>query len=329
MADAEFSIIERYFAARARSQAPREDVVVGIGDDAAILQLPAAQQLVMAVDTLVAGVHFPAQASASSIGHKALAVNLSDLAAMGARPLWATLALSLPAVDHAWLEAFASGFFTLAERYQVALVGGDTTRGPLTITVQVCGAITAGRAVLRSGARPGDQIFVTGSLGDAGLALQCLQTAAPSAGQAFEAITQRLHWPEPRLDLGYRLPGLASAAIDISDGLVADLGHILQRSAVGARLWVDRLPRSAAFQTLVNDPLQAAWHALPLTAGDDYELCLTVAPHHSADLRAAAASLSLPLTQVGEIEARPGLRCQDEAGRAYNCPAAGYQHFRS
>ncbi|MFP5506443.1 MAG: thiamine-phosphate kinase [Gammaproteobacteria bacterium] len=320
----EFSLIDRFFAAPA---ARRGDIAVGIGDDAAVVDVPAGQQLVVATDTLVAGVHFPETATAADIGHKALAVNLSDLAAMGARPAWATLALTLPDADAAWLEAFARGFFALAERTGVALIGGDTTRGPLTVTVQILGLVPTGAALLRSGARPGDRIYVSGSLGDAALALQWLSGAVIVGGNARTHLEARLHRPEPRLALGARLREVASAAIDVSDGLLADLGHLLDASGFGATLWVDRLPRSDAFRTVVAGPQAPAWYELPLAGGDDYELCFSAAPEHVAALEMLADELGIALTPIGEIDAEPGLRCRRDDGSDYAPARRGYEHF--
>jgi thiamine-monophosphate kinase len=320
----EFSLIDRFFAAQT---ARRGDVAVGIGDDAAVVDVPAGQQLVVAADTLVAGVHFPETATAEDIGHKALAVNLSDLAAMGARPAWATLALTLPAADAGWLEAFARGFFALAERTGVALIGGDTTRGPLTVTVQILGFVPRDAALLRAGARPGDRVYVSGSLGDAALALQLPPGASTASADARLRLEARLHRPEPRLALGERLRDLASAAIDISDGLLADLGHILAASGVGASLWVDRLPRSEAFRAVVAGPQAPAWYELPLAGGDDYELCFSVAPGRAAALEALADELGIALAPIGDIEAEPGLRCRHDDGREYQPARRGYEHF--
>lgn len=317
----EFSLIDRFFTTQAVA---RDDVEVGIGDDAAVLNVPPDQLLIAAVDTLVAGVHFPATASASSIGHKALAVNLSDLAAMGARPAWALLALTLPTPDETWVKDFAAGFFTLAERFNVALVGGDTTQGPLSVSVQVFGTAPKGQAIQRRGAQPGDQIYVSGTLGDAGLALRHTLAGRPCP----ETLATRLHSPEPRVQLGVQLRGLASAAIDISDGLLADLGHILRRSAVGARLRVDHVPRSADFQAQLTSA-EDAWYELPLTAGDDYELCFTIPLHHSAALHDQADAFQCPITQIGEIVAEPGLRCWYEDGRLYQPSGRGHEHFRT
>ena len=325
MSLSEFSLIDKFFAAR---KSLRTDVSVGIGDDAAVVDVPPGEQLVVAADTMVASVHFPAATAPADIGHKALAVNLSDLAAMGARPAWATLALTLPAADEAWVAAFARGFFALAERTGVALIGGDTTRGPLTISVQILGLVPQGRALLRSGARPGDRIFVSGTLGDAGLALRLLEQGGADTSTCDEVLAARLDRPEPRLALGTALRGLATAAIDLSDGLLADLGHVLERSGVGATLWVDRLPRSAAFCARVEGPDEPGWYELPLSAGDDYELCFTVAAEQADAVHRLAESLALPLTLIGEIELAPGLRCRHQDGRDFVPPSQGYEHFR-
>jgi thiamine-monophosphate kinase len=317
MPDSEFTLIEQYFQ---RPLPGRADVVLGIGDDAALLRVPEGQELVVTVDTLVAGVHFPPDTAPESIGHKALAVNLSDLAAMGATPAWATLALTLPAADHDWLRAFAEGFFTLADAHAVRLVGGDTTRGPLSLTVQAMGWVPRGQALRRAGARAGDAILVSGTLGDAALALRQLPTADP-------VLRARLERPQPRLAAGQALRDLASSAIDLSDGLLADLGHVATASGVAAELWVDALPRSARFRASLGGAEQPAWYALPLAGGDDYELCFTLPPTRLEAMRERMARLDLPVTQVGWIRAGQGITCHHEDGRDYRPAAAGYDHF--
>lgn len=316
MPESEFSIIDHYFH---HSGTERPDVVLGIGDDAALLRVPDGQELVVTVDTLVAGVHFPVDTPAVAIGHKALAVNLSDLAAMGATPAWVTLALTLPTADNDWLEAFAEGLFALATTHHVQLVGGDTTRGPLSVTVQAMGLVPEGLALRRVGAREGDAILVTGCLGDAALALQ--QRAA-----AITELRARLDRPQPRVAAGQALRELASSAIDISDGLLADLGHIVRASAVSAELWMDALPRSEAFRHVV-DREQPDWYGLPLTGGDDYELCVTLPPERIETARARLAELGLTLTEVGRICAGQGIRCHHEDGRQYQPTSRGYEHF--
>lgn len=313
----EFDLIDRYF----RRGDPAEGVKLGIGDDGAVLAPAAGHDLVAAIDTLVEGVHFRSGTAPHAVGHKALAVNLSDLAAMGARPRWALLALTLPESDTAWLAEFAGGFFDLAQQHGVTLVGGDTTRGPLTVTVQLLGEALSGQALTRGGARPGDLVFVTGSLGDAALAL-----AGDTSGGAGvdRTLRQRLEYPVPRCRLGQALVGLASAAIDLSDGFVADLGHLLTASGCGARVARAGLPLSNAAQQFAGKEM--FWPAV-LAGGDDYELCFTVPAKRAGEVDALAQRLDEPITRVGVIESDPGLRLMDEAGRPVAVPAQGYDHF--
>jgi thiamine-monophosphate kinase len=320
MGESEFDIIRHYFAGRPDG---RDDVLAGIGDDAALLQVPPGRALAVCMDTLVAGVHFPPETTAAAIGHKSLAVNLSDLAAMGAEPAWATLALTVPDSDSVWLAAFSGAFFALADRYAVQLVGGDTTRGPLVITVQAHGFVPPGKALRRQGARPGERIYVTGTLGDAGLALT---SNAPDESW----LRKRLDFPQPRIEAGVVLRDYASAAIDISDGLLADLGHLLEGDRLGASLQIDALPRSQAFlaamQTL--DPeRQQLYYALPLSAGDDYELCFTVAEHYCGEMEARLAEIPGGCHWIGVVEAAPGIRCVRDDGATYRPATPGYRHF--
>jgi len=322
MAESEFDIIRYYFA---RHRASRDDVLVGIGDDAALLQAPAGRVLAVCLDTLVAGVHFPPETSAAAIGHKALAVNLSDLAAMGAEPAWATLALTVPENDAAWLAAFSDAFFTLADRYTVQLVGGDTTRGPLVITVQAHGFVPPGKALQRQGARPGERIYVTGTLGDAGLALRM-----NDPGDNW--LRKRLDFPEPRIEAGLVLRDYASAAIDISDGLLADLGHLLESDRLGASLRIDALPRSEAFlgaMQVLDPDRRGQFHELPLGAGDDYELCFTVAEQHCGEMEERLARIPGGCRWIGVVEADQGIRCYRDDGAPYRPAVSGYQHFSS
>jgi len=300
----EFTLIQRYFAERTLQ---RPDVPLGIGDDCALLRVPPGQALAVTLDMLTAGVHFFPDADPEGVGHKSLAVNLSDLAAMGAEPAWATLTLALPEADEVWLEGFCQGFFALAERFGVQLVGGDTTRGPLTITIQAHGFVPEQLALRRDGARPGDIIGVTGAVGDAGLALAAAygRVAIPPVHQPY--LQDRLERPEPRIRQGLELRGLASAAIDISDGLAQDLGHILERSGAGACLSVDRLPCSAALAACLD---REAAVTAALTGGDDYELLFTVPPRRLAQVRRLAADWDCRYAEIGIIEAVPGLRCQ-------------------
>ena len=317
----EFSIIERYFTRCGRR---RDDVVTGVGDDGAVLRVPPDRELVVSIDTLVGGVHFPAATDPESIGHKALAVNLSDLAAMGAEPAWATLALTLPRPDEVWLEGFSRGLSRLAERYNVQLVGGDTTRGPLSITLQAHGFVPPDAALRRAGARPGDLVYVTGTLGDAGLALRVLREGITLPEGHKEYLMHRLNCPEPRVAEGIALRGLAHAVIDISDGLAADLGHILAASGVGATLEVAKLPLSPAMRAFATGA--GAWN-LALSAGDDYELCFTAPADKQAAVERGFASFACGCTCIGVIEAEAGLRCVRPDGTAFTLASSGYEHF--
>jgi thiamine-monophosphate kinase len=315
----EFEIIRRFFSGQ---RVADKDTELGIGDDCAVLNLAAATRLVLTTDTLVAGVHFFPDADPARLGHKALAVNLSDLAAMGARPRWALLALTLPENDPAWIGAFAQGFFRLAERHGVQLVGGDTTRGPLAVTVQALGTVDGGPAVKRSGARPGDAVYVTGGIGLAGLGLKIRQGAylVPD-----EAALDRLEAPEPRVAFGLRLAGFASACIDVSDGLAADLGHILKQSAVCAELDWEALPLSASVRRYLAD--SGDWE-MPLVAGDDYELCFTAPPTHAEAIALAAEATATRVSRIGAIRAGSGLSIR-RCGRPVELSQSGYLHFSS
>ena len=320
MALAEFSLIERWFKRPAHAS-----VALGIGDDCALLEVPAGQQLAVSIDTLVEGVHFFGDADPVALGHKALAVGLSDLAAMGAQPAWATLALTLPAVNDSWLEGFSRGLFALAEQHALQLVGGDTCRGPLSITLQLHGLLPSGQAITRSGARPGDGVWVTGWPGEAALALAARRGELSLEGDWRARLDDRLDRPQPRVAQGLALRGIASAAIDLSDGLRADLAHILERSGVGARLQHRLLPISAALRTHL-DAEQA--RDVVLTGGDDYELCFTVPVARETRLSAIETGPGggVRLSRIGEIIAAPGLQCVDADGR--ECPMpTGYRHF--
>lgn len=318
----EFSLIDRYFADHAPN---RPDVALGIGDDAALLIPPAGQQLVVTLDTLVADVHFFADADPEGIGHKALAVNLSDLAAMGATPAWVTLALTLPQVDEIWLAAFCRGFFTLADRYGVQLIGGDTTQGPVTvISVQAHGFAPPGLGLRRTGAQPGDGVYITGTPGDAGLALAAAFGKATVAAEYRAYLQARLERPEPRIAQGLALRGIASAAIDVSDGLAQDLSHILKRSGVGALLEVEQLPLSLALSASLDCD---AAITTALISGDDYELCFTAPPDRVALLDAAAKNWDCRCTRIGVITAEAGLRLMDAQGSIFQLDRLGYDHF--
>lgn len=311
----EFQLIRHYFSGLT---ANGEGVVLGIGDDAALLTVPAGQQLVVTTDTLIAGRHFPPSTRPFDVGWKALAVNLSDLAAMGAAPRWFTLALTLPAADADWLAGFSEGLKALADLHGVALVGGDTTRGPLAIGITAMGLLPTGQALRRDGAVQGDVVCVTGTLGDAALALRQLDAA-----DADPALRRRLDRPTPRVEAGRLLLPWASAAIDVSDGLAGDLQHLLLASQVGAELRADRLPRSAAFAAAnTADAL-----ALQLHGGDDYELCVCLRGEDYQAVQPALAALGVPLTRIGVISAEPGLRLR-EGQSVRTLEPRGYQHFQ-
>jgi len=313
----EFDLIRNHFI---RIGGRRADVALGIGDDCALLRVPQGYELAASIDTLVADAHFFPDCDPQGLGHKSLAVGLSDLAAMGAEPAWATLALTLPDADTAWLDAFILGFARLARKHGVTLVGGDTTRGPLTITVQVQGLVPTAAAVLRRGARPGELIWVSGTLGDAGLALRLLD-----AGESVsEFLRERLERPTPRVELGLALRGTATAMIDLSDGLAADLRHILAASGVGAKIQLPDLPLSQE----VSDRLAAdADWKLPLAAGDDYELCFCVPEQKRAEITALTERLGIRIQAVGQIQPEAGLRCLRKDGSVWDLGQAGYDHF--
>ncbi len=315
MSLSEFDIITRYF----RRSPAGSGVELGVGDDAALVSPSPGRSLVLAMDTLVEGRHFPADTRPADIGHKALAVNLSDLAAMGAEPAWALLALTLPSVDEDWLRGFSEGFFALAGRFGVTLVGGDTTRGPLTVTVQVLGQVAAGRALRRDAARPGQHLFVTGTPGDAALALE----GVLAGGSVASALRERLDRPEPRVVFGQRLAGLACAAIDVSDGLLADLGHLLEASGCGARVDVDAIPRSRWLRTI--DDSRAL--AFQLGGGDDYELCFSVDADQVDAVHEAARDCGLAIAEIGIVEPQPGVRCVRADGSPFEAVVPGFDHF--
>lgn len=330
----EFALIEQFFA---RATASGEDIQLGIGDDAALVTVPATQQLAVCTDTLVSGRHFPLATTAADIGWKALAVNVSDLAAMGAEPRWFTLALTLPAADADWLRGFSCGLAAMAAVNRLSLIGGDTTRGPLSITVTAGGWVAPGASLTRRGAQPGDVVCVTGTLGDAALALRRLNVV--DADHARDAwLRDRLNRPTPRVAAGRALAGLAHAGIDISDGLLADLGHLLAGAGgdsatdsggdtpAGAVIDVRRLPRSAAFSARAAANVAVD---LQLAGGDDYELCVCLAPQNVPEATQRLAALGVPLTRIGKIIAEPGLWIEDEGGqRACSLGGArGFNHF--
>ena len=320
MALSEFALIERYFRS---CGAQRTDVALGVGDDAALLRVPAGCELVAATDTLVAGVHFPQDSPADSIGHRSLAVNLSDLAAMGARPAWALLALTLPQADEAWLGEFATGLGELARSHEVALVGGDTTRGPLCVTVQLLGFVPAGGALTRSGARAGDVLFVSGTCGDAaaGLAIEQRRLTGPPEVRSW--LRERFLRPAPRVALGEQLRGFASACIDVSDGLLADAGKLASASHVGVELSYSEVPLSEPLAALLGERRA---RELALTGGDDYELCFAVPPHNIARLLAQLPPQDWRYTRIGALRAAPGASVVGD-GTVMEFSHSGYEHF--
>jgi thiamine-monophosphate kinase len=312
----EFDLIERYFS----RGGGRRDVLLGVGDDAALLEPPPGFALAAAVDTLVEGRHFLPDAPPDSVGHQALAVNLSDLAAMGADPAWALLSLSLPESDESWLKSFAAGLYALADSHGVALVGGDTVRGPRVVTITVLGFVEPRLALRRDGARPGDALFVSGWPGEAGAGLEALRNGT-SRG-ADDPLVRRYRYAEPRIALGRALRGRASAAMDVSDGLFGDLQKLCKASGVGARLDLERLPQSAE---LVQRHSPADCERLVLFGGDDYELLFTVPAAAASALESGLSSL-LPLHRIGVIEAGHDVRCLRD-GRPEPLRGGGYDHF--
>jgi len=321
----EFELIERFFRRAHRDPAVR----IGIGDDAAVVAPAPGMELAFSVDMLVEGRHFLPDVDPSALGHKTLAVNLSDMAAMGATPRWALLAGALPDNDERWVAAFAGGLFALAERFGVALIGGDTTRGPRNLCVTIIGEIPVGSAMTRSGAAAGEDVYVSGVLGDAALALAALSGHTTVAADALVTLRQRLERPEPRVALGERLREVATAAIDVSDGLTGDLAHILAASSVGADVELARIPRSPLIaQRLATHDARKLALACLLAGGDDYELCFTAPPSARERVAAIARELSLPLTRIGVVTSSPGLHVRDEHGVALASLPAAFDHFR-
>lgn len=314
----EFELIRRYFSSRSLK---RSDVSLGIGDDAALLTVPPGHELAVTTDSLLPDVHFPADLDAAAVGHRALAANLSDLAAMGAEPAWVLLALTLPTADESWLESFSRGFFGLAERYRVALVGGNVARGPLNITITAQGLVPQGQALTRKGARAGDLIFVTGHPGDAAAGLRLLQSGK---ADMEDTCVHRFAYPEPRIEAGVALRGLATACIDISDGLLADLGHILEASWVGATIMTARLPLSKRLLRLHG---MEGGQQLALTGGDDYELLFTAAPDRQRTIEEKLKAMDCPVACIGSIEDKSGLRCLEASGHGLKVTEPGYKHF--
>ena len=318
----EFDVIARFFTRPIPPQRP--DIALAVGDDCALLQPAAGEQWAVSTDTLVEGVHFLASVDPAALGHKALAVNLSDLAACGAEPRCCFLALALPRIDEAWLQAFSEGLHALADLHGCVLAGGDTTRSPaaVVVTITVMGRVPAGQALLRSGAAAGDDLWVSGTLGDAAFGLAALKGECAAAGAA--AAIARLERPQPRVGLGLTLRGLASSAIDVSDGLLGDLGHVLARSAVGARVEWERVPRSAELRQHAEAD-QRRW---ALAGGDDYELLFTAPPAQRGVVAHAAAGAGVPVTRIGAITSTGHLELVDADGRPMDTAARAFDHFR-
>jgi len=293
----EFELIQRFFKTGADAMNPKSEIDLGIGDDCALIHPSSNQEIAITTDMLVEGRHFFVGSDPELLGRKALAVNLSDLAAMGATPLGFTLALALPSADQIWLEAFSKGLFSLAKQFSCSLLGGDTTAGPLTISITAFGTIPKGEAIRRSGAKPGDDIWVSGELGDARLALAALRHEIALTEIDLKQMEDRMHQPIPRVELGTHLRGLATAALDISDGLLGDLKHILNQSKVDAQIWIDQLPKSAI---LLKQDLSIQ-NQFGASGGDDYEICFTADKHQRDAFEQISKTLNLPLTRIGQI----------------------------
>jgi thiamine-monophosphate kinase len=318
----EFELIQRYFTER---QSPVDTVPLGIGDDCALITVASGMQLAISTDMLIEGRHFFSGSDAKMLGHKALAVNLSDLAAMGAEPRAFTLALALPEVQTEWLSGFSTGLFDLASLFNCQLIGGDTTRGPLNICITVFGEIPQGQALKRDAAIVGDDIWVSGTLGDARLALSGFLNPLSLPDSDLNQSAVRLHMPEPRIVLGKHLRSIAHAAIDISDGLIGDLGHILKKSRLGATLWCDALP----FGDVLRKQKKTMQYEFALAGGDDYELCFTASRANRASILAAAQLANTAVTRIGLMESEPGLRFVDQHNEHLEFSLQAFDHFQS
>lgn len=316
----EFKVIDSFFSGRGQA---RRDVELSVGDDCALVNPAVNKSIAITCDTLVENVHFYPDMPAKALGYKALAVNLSDLASMGAEPAWMTLAITLPEIDEAWLEEFSASLSEIAEYYGVALVGGDTTRGPKSITITINGQVAKGKALTRSGARNGDWIYVTGTLGDSALGLDILRSKQVIVGEAAAFFIQRHYYPTPRVLAGQALRGLASSAIDLSDGLVSDIGHILKRSGAGAVVDVTKLPLSEAMKTTLGMD-EALSYAL--TGGEDYELLFTVPESQRGALEVALADTGVSFAKIGQISTGDKLRLIKD-GEPYHPTNFGFEHF--
>jgi thiamine-monophosphate kinase len=320
MSTTEFDLIEHHFKKRSVNC---KNILTGIGDDAAILKIKEGQHLAVSTDTLVSGIHFPKNVSAYDIGYKSLSVNLSDMAAMSAEPLWATLSLTLPDKNEPWITEFTKGFFDIANKHSVALVGGDLTHGPLSITVQIIGSIPAGMALCRDRAIADENIYVTGVLGMASLALSILNGEISGYTKPTDECLNRLNRPDPRVNIGLSLRGLASAAIDISDGLVADLGHILKASSVGAEIILDNIPIYNKMTNIEHKQILS----FGLNRGDDYELCFTANKKFHDEMKIIANRNNCEITCIGKITHGNKLIWKTKSGELVDIDSGGYQHF--
>ena len=314
----EFDLIKKYFTR------PTPQTLLGVGDDAALISIAPGMELAVSTDMLVSGTHFLPDADPYQIGWKSLAVNLSDMAAMGALPKWATMAIALPKADEAWLKQFANGFFACAKEFQVDLIGGDTTRGPLTISVQIMGEVPNGKALKRSGAKVGDEIWVSGNLGDAALALASLQQRYTLSKNELAACLPALHMLQPRVALGLKLRPIAHSAIDISDGLMADLGHILQCSNTGAEISLEKLPCS---KTVSNHFAEEQVQRMVLAGGDDYELCFTAPTDKHHEIKNLSKKLALSLSCIGHVTSEQELKIRGLNNETIDIKETGFDHF--
>ncbi|WP_158970592.1 thiamine-phosphate kinase [Paraglaciecola sp. L3A3] len=323
----EFNLIEHFFKA---NSGQRKDVIIGIGDDAAVTHIPQGQALVTTTDTLLSGVHFLPDASAHAVAQKAIAVNLSDLAAMGAEPAWLSLSLSVPHADELWLKDFSTGLQELVDYYSIQLIGGDTVQGPLAITITAQGFVPFEQAITRSGAKPGDLVYVTGTLGDAGLGLAIAKnqqekvTDSAITAENRDFLLKRLNYPTPRLLTGTMLRRIANSCIDLSDGLISDIKHILTMSHCGATLNLDKLPLSTALSESVDEETAIKY---ALSAGDDYELLFTVSEEQKGNLETTLASANIQVTCIGQLNGSNGKLDLRKNDQAYTLNIQGYQHF--
>lgn len=320
MAASEFALINKYFNALTEEDPA---VLCGIGDDAAVVRIPSDMEAVLTMDSMLQGVHFPEQTAATDIGYKALATSISDLSAMGARAKWALLSLSLPEMDEDWIRQFSQGFAQLARQHQISLIGGDTNKGPLSVTIQLQGLAPAGAVLRRNGARPGQSIYITGNLGDAGVGLDIITNKRLVNEPHRSYFISRLNRPLIYADAGEKLRGIADSAIDISDGLAPDLDHILTASGVGAEIYMERLPLSEPMLASIDQA--CAWN-YALTAGDDYQLCFTAAGHRRAVIDACEGN-DIPVSCIGTITNSGGLQCRQNNGKEFTPVGNGYRHF--